>query len=69
MRLFDFGRNYAKNYASIICQGLMASGHIHVHVCHSMRVEACQYMYMYLLYSVVKEAVTPEKIIHCCTFT
>ena len=22
MRLFDFGRNYAKNYASIICQGL-----------------------------------------------
>ena len=23
MRLFDFGRNYAKNYASIIRQGLM----------------------------------------------
>ena len=22
MRLFDFGRNYAKHYASIICQGL-----------------------------------------------
>ena len=22
MRLFDFVRNYAKNYASIICQGL-----------------------------------------------
>ena len=26
MRLFDFGRNYAKNYASIIRQGL-----IHIH--------------------------------------
>ena len=32
MRLFDFGRNYAKNYASIICQGLLAdyAGIIHV---------------------------------------
>ena len=36
MRLFDFGRNYAKNYASIIRQGL-ESGHnaINVHVCAS----------------------------------
>ena len=25
MRLFDFGRNYAKNYASIIRQGLVSS--------------------------------------------
>ena len=25
MRLFDFGRNYAKNYASIIRQGLTVS--------------------------------------------
>ena len=23
LELFDFGRNYAKNYASIICQGLV----------------------------------------------
>ena len=28
MRFFDFGRNYAKNYASIIRQGLII---IHVH--------------------------------------
>ena len=26
MRLFDFGRNYAKNYASIIRQGLGGGG-------------------------------------------
>ena len=32
MRLFDFGKNYAKNYASIIRQGLdekLGLGHAH----------------------------------------
>ena len=30
MRLFDFGRNYAKNYASIIRQGLVTTYTVHV---------------------------------------
>ena len=41
MRLFDFGRNYAKNYASIIRQGLPNTVLVlvlHQHACMGKRI-------------------------------